>query len=490
MGRHDDLVCFGLSRGSASLFGFLCRSSCCLLPLLLTSSPFYKFHLYTPLNPALLIFPPLLQWFQFLPDSLMFSHLNSWVRSFFSSVPDTTTDSTNSLRSSSHPPPATTPIIQRRAKFSPPSLTDAEVEEEEKFDRTDTIPHNFSSETLNQIIQQQQQQQRLINSLLQSLSQQQYQSSQQQQQNQSLQAPTPSNSRSTSLPAKIQPLSKFNGEIGAALEVWKRELESHFDYYSQSSISTEEERLRYAVVHLGDAARTWWNSVREANKITTYTAFKEALNDRYRPVLAAQQARTQLRALRQLPRQLVSDYINSFQTLMAHIPDMSDADQVHCFTFGLLPAVGQKVRELTPAHLAAAIGCAVRFEGSLGIGASSYNLPIGTASAPGGVPMDLGAVATDTSATTPATTPGITPAEILNQLNAVIARFASSSHRPRTDKDKHANPTPGGKRTYAHPLAPGMAPGLIHKRTMASLCIKCGESGHFIAGCKNQQKNM
>jgi hypothetical protein len=416
----------------------------------------------------------------------MFSHLNSWIRSFFSSVPDTATDSTNSLRSSSHPHPSTNPIIQRRAKFSPPSLTDAEVEEEEKFDRTDTIPNNFSSETLNQIIQQQQQQQQLINSLLQSLSQQQYQSSQQQQQNQSLQASTPFNSRSTSLPAKIQPLSKFNGEIGAALEVWKRELESHFDYYSQSNISTEEERLRYAVVHLGDAARTWWNSVRDANKITTYTAFKEALNDRYRPVLAAQQARTQLRALRQLPRQLVSDYINSFQTLMAHIPDMSDADQVHCFTFGLSPAVGQKVRELTPAHLAAAIGCAVRFEGSLGIGASSYNLPICTASAPGGVSMDLGAVATDTSATAP----GITPAEILNQLNAVIARLASSSHRPRADKGKHANPTPGGKRTYAHPLAPGMAPGVIHKRTMASLCIKCGESGHFIAECNNQQKNM
>jgi Retrotransposon gag protein/Zinc knuckle len=296
------------------------------------------------------------------------------------------------------------------------------------------------------------------------------------------------------MPAKIQPLSKFNGEIGAALEVWKRELESHFDYYSSTSITTEEERLRYAVVHLGDAARTWWNSVRDVNRITTYSAFNEALNDRYRPVLAAQQARTQLRALRQSPRQMVSDYINSFQTLMAHIPDMSDADQVHSFTCGLQPAVGQKVREVNPTNLAAAIGCAVRFEGSIGIGAATYRLPMG---GPGGVAMDLGAVTSDASIEIPSATSDATTASVLaqltSQLNALVSRLGpfpspSSSSSSSFGRRGGARSDKAGKEGRVALV--GMGPGVIRDRISKRLCIKCGEAGHFVSDCKNQQKNL
>ena len=295
------------------------------------------------------------------------------------------------------------------------------------------------------------------------------------------------------MPVKIQSLSKFNGEVGAALEVWKRELESHFDYYSftSASLRTEEDRLQYALVHLGDVARTWWISVRVVNKITAYSSFKEALNDRYRPVLAAQQARTQLRSLQQSPRQLVSDYINSFQTLMAHIPNMSEDDQVHFFTFGLLPVVGQKVREFNPANLAAAIGCAVRFEGSLGLGASSYKLP---ASGPGGggsssVAMDLGAVTTDCSPTVPPGSVDATTASILaqlsSQMNAVVSRLG-----PYPPSSSSSDRQKGARSKEGKILLVGMGPGVIRDRISKRLCIKCGEAGHFVNDCKNQQKNL
>jgi hypothetical protein len=272
---------------------------------------------------------------------------------------------------------------------------------------------------------------------------------------------------------KIQPPPKFNGEIGAALEVWKREIESQFEYYANFTINTEDDKLKFAAVHLGDAAKTWWNSIREEANITTYAAFRDALNARYRPVLASNQARTQLLALRQGAKQSVSEYINSFQTLMAHIPDMGNADQVHQFVRGLAPHVGQRVREQSPTTLPSAISYAVMYEGSLGSGAASYHLPTAptvTGPSHAGTAMDLGVTtseSTNTEEPSPAAPAAISMADVV---------------KPKKD-------APGGAKRLPGTRLEGIARETIVERKAANKCFKCGEEGHWKNECKNPISN-
>jgi len=299
-------------------------------------------------------------------------------------------------------------------------------------------------------------------------------------------APPPSSRRSIRI--KLQPPAKFNGEIGASLEVWKREIESHFDYYAEE-IASDTDKIRYATAHLGDAARTWWSSAKQAGDIITYEQFKEALNARYRPVLASDQARTQLLALRSGSKQAptVSDYINAFQSLLAHINNMGEADQVHQFTRGLPAAVAQRVREQTPSTLAAAISFAVKYEGSLAIGVANSAASATPRATPGAMPsgsaMDLSNVEAEPAAPGGAATS--TNPDLSVQIGQLYALLSAPPPRGR-GRPRAPRRQPGERENGKEKLdIPGK---VIAERITANQCIKCGETGHWKNECKNPSK--
>jgi len=378
-----------------------------------------------------------------------------------------------------------------RHRFSAPSASYDEEEKVKSNSSTSPSPAHPASpptEVLSLLMQQLATKDQQVVELYRALTQHQHQ---QQQSNASFPTAVVSPPRNH-LPVRLPALSKFNGEIGAALEVWRRELESHFDYYSRSSIINDDDRLQYAVAHLGDAARTWWESIKGTEEIKTYAAFKESLFARYRPILASEQARTQLWSLQQREKQSVSGYINTFQSLMAHISDMGEADQVHQFVRGLNSQVGQRVREQTPTKLAAAIALAVKYEGSLSLGtkaAASYRATTASSHTDNDQ-MDLGAVAASENTTAPAPAPSHTPSleDVMSQLNALNARFAQSSASPPSSvpsfptTQPKASGRPRGGRGGRFKIE-GVSREDIVARKAANQCFKCGGSGHWKSEC-------
>jgi hypothetical protein len=168
-----------------------------------------------------------------------------------------------------------------------------------------------------------------------------------------------------SLPG-VDKLHDFKGETDSdELDTWLRKLERNCEYYEAAgSLNTDKKKLHYAVAHLTGGAQDWWKGAK--GTITTYVAFIEAVNGRFRSVIDSDKAAEELYEIKQKEGQAVTGYTDRFQQLVIRVPDMAERDRVRHFQRGLHLQLQQKVKEHRPNTLEDAITLAIRLEGTLG----------------------------------------------------------------------------------------------------------------------------
>ena len=292
--------------------------------------------------------------------------------------------------------------------------------------------------------------------------------------------------RAPELP-KIKSPSTFGGAMGFVVDDWLRELKQQFSYYGPAKFPDDASKVRFAAAHFSGAATLWWE---HQPAVATWTEFEERLHGRFRPVQAAMTARQRLGKLRQRAGQAVNQYVSAFQNVLTPIDDMSDADQVHHFTNGLLPAIAAKVWEKHPKTLYDAIDAAVSVEAIYNFGRAA--MPQGgraghgsSASSAGGADpnaMDLsnieGLTCHDTFDEPPEPTtsgesaPMLAVLEKLSSMEARLNALSSSSSSSVTPKPRGGNG-----------LIVGLDAATIKKLRAEGKCFRCKKPGHMKNDC-------
>jgi hypothetical protein len=285
-----------------------------------------------------------------------------------------------------------------------------------------------------------------------------------------------------SLP-KIAPVIKFKGTMGGAADTWNSAMVQQFVYYG---ITDEATKLRMAAGNLEGDALTWYNSIPHVSAPTTWNEFMEQLYRRFRPVAAVLIARQSLAKLRMGPGHSVSAYTHRFQTILTAINDMSAADQVFQYTYGLTPALASHVWEKHPATLAEAIEVAASKEATQGLtagrGAGPSHFRSGAGASSGSVPMDINHIAhggaeDEESEAAPRFHEEPSAARMESLL---LAKFEAMEQRLAALSSK---PAPSNSSNKSGDRVPGLKPGDIERLMKEGRCFRCKQTGHRKADC-------
>ena len=259
----------------------------------------------------------------------------------------------------------------------------------------------------------------------------------------------------------LEKLHEFKGETDSdELDIWLRKLEKHCDYYALAgSLNTDKKKLEYAVAHLTGGAQDWWKGMK--GEISTYAAFKVALNGRFRSIVDADKAAEELYDIKQKEGQAVTAYTDRFQQLLIRVPDMAEADRVRLFQRGLHAQLQQKVKENRPVKLEEAITLAIRLEGTT-IGRRKYE---GTGGGKAGVNS----------------VEGQSDAGVEEIIAAVVREMNKGSTYSR------AGAGAGERRTYCFKC--GDPKHMSHSCPLStSVCYRCKKPGHQRKQCPTPSK--
>jgi hypothetical protein len=161
---------------------------------------------------------------------------------------------------------------------------------------------------------------------------------------------------------KISPPSTFNGSRSVNVDNWLNEMKQ---YLLLGSVNDEPTQVLIAASYLKEIASQWWQGRKQLpNPPTSWFSFSVSLKERFQPLAASRTARSQLRNLRQ-SNMSVSDYSSKFSSLVQLISDMSQADQVELFIYGLRAAISREVDLREPKTLYEAMTAAQKVESLL-----------------------------------------------------------------------------------------------------------------------------
>lgn len=161
---------------------------------------------------------------------------------------------------------------------------------------------------------------------------------------------------------KISPPSIFNGSRSVNVDNWLNEMKQ---YLLLGGVNDEPTQVLIAASYLKEVASQWWQGRKQLpNPPTNWFNFSAALKERFQPLAASRTARSQLRNLRQ-SNMSVSEYSSKFSSLVQLISDMSQADQVELFIYGLRSAISREVDLREPKTLYEAMTAAQKVESLL-----------------------------------------------------------------------------------------------------------------------------
>ena len=124
--------------------------------------------------------------------------------------------------------------------------------------------------------------------------------------------------------------------------------------------------LDVVAMRVDGAASSWVNAVLQEvadgrrQAFRTWGQFKVAMIHRFESITETEDARRQLRALKQTGR--VSGYIQRFQELQYRLPSMTDEEAFHAFLSGLVPHLQEHVGAHVQDDLEKAMAMAQRLE--------------------------------------------------------------------------------------------------------------------------------
>jgi hypothetical protein len=144
-------------------------------------------------------------------------------------------------------------------------------------------------------------------------------------------------------PSTIQ-LSTFKGNDLSKTNNWLNELENTFTVMKLE----DTKRVEVAVVHLKEAAITWWNNVKATTTkedfheiCNSWEKFKAKFKEQYQPIGQEEISRRALHNLKQY--RSVQEYITTFLNHLQNIPTMDERQQLFYFKNGLKSEIQEQV---------------------------------------------------------------------------------------------------------------------------------------------------
>ena len=109
-------------------------------------------------------------------------------------------------------------------------------------------------------------------------------------------------------------------------------------YFEATGITDHASKIRTAAMYLSGTTMLWWRRrhgdvQRGVCTIDTFEDFKREFKMQFFPVNAEEEARGQLRRLKQTGS--IRDYMKEFTTLLLEVPDISYKDALFLFMDGL-----------------------------------------------------------------------------------------------------------------------------------------------------------
>jgi hypothetical protein len=229
-----------------------------------------------------------------------------------------------------------------------------------------------------QLVNAQQVQNQLLNQLM-------------QQQNVPPPAPVPATIPVIAPPKSVIPL--FGEKASPPLDTWLYQMS---EFFNLNPHYTEENKVRWAGMHLRGQAASWWRDVgRSSNRPVAWDDFQAELQRMFMPKNRSQQARDKLARAKQ-GDWTVAAYTAHLRGLFLNIGDVAEGEKIDRFVRGLTPALRERVGEKEPTSFEEAAAHAAKFESLLGgHGRTSDNRESSTHEASyGPAPMEMDAMIT------------------------------------------------------------------------------------------------
>lgn len=155
---------------------------------------------------------------------------------------------------------------------------------------------------------------------------------------------------------------------------WCHKMETYL--HAQAADLNSSATVAYAAAFLKDAALTWYRQHEQSvargqqTPFLSWQQFKDAFISRFTPIDPTETAREQLDKLVQT--RSVYQYAQEFNFCMLELPDMHEADRVHCFIKGLKPAIRTHVKLQKPTMLHDAVELAIKADSAVWQSSRSY----------------------------------------------------------------------------------------------------------------------
>ena len=136
---------------------------------------------------------------------------------------------------------------------------------------------------------------------------------------------------------KLEAPPRYSGKKQPSVRTWLNQMER----YMRLMKYNPTDWLDVVAMRVDGAASSWVNAVLQEvadgrrQEFRTWGHFKVAMIHRFESITETEDARRQLRALKQTGR--VSGYIQRFQELQYRLPSMTEQEAFHAFLSGLVP---------------------------------------------------------------------------------------------------------------------------------------------------------
>ena len=161
---------------------------------------------------------------------------------------------------------------------------------------------------------------------------------------------------------KLEAPPRYSGKKQPSVRTWLSQMER----YMRLMKYAPTDWLDVVAMRVDGAASSWVNAVLQEvadgrrQAFRTWGQFKVAMVHRFESITETEDARRQLRALKQTGR--VSGYIQRFQELQYRLPSMTDEEAFHAFLSGLVPHLQEHVGAHVQGDLEQAMAMAQRLE--------------------------------------------------------------------------------------------------------------------------------
>ncbi|GAB4819815.1 hypothetical protein N2152v2_006861 [Parachlorella kessleri] len=141
-------------------------------------------------------------------------------------------------------------------------------------------------------------------------------------------------------------------------------------YLAAAGITDDRLAIRHAVTLFGAVPLRWWQALAPNAGDMPFSSWEEFTTNvrlAFPGTLVAAEARQRLYSLSQRPSQSFGGYLGTFQAIASRIPDLSEAEKMHCLLRGVLPSIRAEILRVNPQTFTAQVAVAAQAAAILGM---------------------------------------------------------------------------------------------------------------------------